>query len=534
MHARRAKGIIAAGHPCTVEAGVELLEEGGNAVDAAVAGAFASMVCEPMLTDIGGGGYMLTASDATQTVYDFFVRAPQMPQTSDSDLDFHEITIDFRGTEQRFHVGLGAAAVPGNIAGLCTAHRREGKLPLERVIEPAIRLAQSGVEVTPAMEVILAVIGPIFLRDPVLARAVSRSGEFLRAGDIMHYSHVLPVLEAVARDGEESFYRGDIAASIVQHCAANGGLITRNDLAGYTPSISRPVKRSVRGHQLLLNGPPSTGGILVAFMLRIVDYALQKSSSKPDITTCLAMTQHICNQARKALLDPMMEEGVHTDPLETQGVIAEYGDRLVEAFQGASLSDRGGLSPPVRGNTTHISVIDRMGNTAAITTSNGEGSGCLVPGVGVHLNNMLGEEDLNPLGFHRVPQGESLPSMMCPMAILHPQGGKTVLGSGGSNRIRSALFQVAYRMLFEEESIGKAVESPRMHVENGVIQAESGLETGALQKMVAQGLHLNQWTTTNLYFGGVHGVSTSADGTMTGRGDDRRGGCCQTLLSEED
>ena len=484
---------------------MEVLSDGGNAVDAAIAGAFASMVCEPMLTDIGGGGYMLTSSSTDQTVYDFFVRAPQMPAPGEPNLDFQEITIDFRGTEQRFHVGLGAAAVPGNIAGLCTAHRREGQLPLSRVIEPAIRLARSGVEVTTAMEVILAVIGPIFMRDPVLAQAVSRNGEFLKAGETMHYGHVLPVLEAVAREGENSFYRGDIAATIAEHCASNGGLITREDLSDYTTRISRPIQRSVRGHQLLLNGPPSTGGILVAFMLRIVDFALARSGQQHAATTCLALSQHICNLARKTLLDPLMEEGVQSDPLEDPKVVEEYGTLLLDALNGAPLALDASNEANTRGNTTHISVIDQHGNTAAITTSNGEGSGCMVPGVGVHLNNMLGEEDLNPLGFHRVPQGESLPSMMCPMAIVHPEGGKTVLGSGGSNRIRSALFQVAYRMLFEGESITRSVEAPRMHVENGLIQAESGLETPKLHQMVQQGLELNQWTTTNLYFGGVHG-----------------------------
>ena len=535
MGARHGEGIISAGHPVTVEAGLEILKAGGNAVDAAVAAAFTSMVAEPMLTDIGGGGYMLTSSSSGDCVYDFFVRGPGFGSGLSPDaLDFREIEIDFRGTTQRFHVGLGAAAVPGNVSGLCTAHEREGSLPLSEVIAPALHHARTGVVVTEALAFILEVIGPIFQTDPTLNSVVTRDNRLLQAGDVMDYSHVAPVLEILAREGSNAFYRGDIAAKIATYCEENGGLITREDLAKYSTHIYKPIVREVGGHTLRLNGPPATGGALVAFMLQLCEGLKGfESMSHQEDTRLRALAMHVANLARAKYIDPLMGKGLTRDPLDDSEILETYRSMLRSMFYDGAHIDDSSPEPTLPGNTTHISVIDKNGNAAAITTSNGEGSGCLVPECGVHLNNMLGEEDLNPLGFHLTPAGGSLPSMMCPMIIDGKDGGRAVLGSGGSNRIRTALFQTAYWMMFKKQSVTEAILTPRMHVEKGLIQAESGISETGLESLSAQGLEVNRWSTTNLYFGGVHGVASYGDGTLEGHGDPRRGGRSGTLVSED-
>ena len=300
MNSHRSGGIISAGHPVTVSAGLEILEAGGNAVDAAVGAAFTSMVAEPMLTDIGGGGYMLTASPGTKTVYDFFVRAPGFGiQTPRETLDFREIEIDFRGTTQRFHVGLGAAAVPGNVSGLCTAHEREGRLPLSEILAPALHHARQGVTVTEELAFILEIIGPIFLLDPLLKKAVSKDGQFLKPGEVMDYSHVHPLLEAISRDGAQGFYGGDVAAAIEKASLSSGGLISREDLSRYKTRIAAPLTRGVAGHQLFLNGPPATGGALVAFMLQLCEAVNHHEALSPqEETRLLGLAMHVCNQAR--------------------------------------------------------------------------------------------------------------------------------------------------------------------------------------------------------------------------------------------
>ena len=233
---------------------------------------------------------------------------------------------------------------------------------------------------------------------------------------------------------------------------------------------------------------------------------------------------HVCNQARVKYVDPLMGAGYQEDTLDDPEILRSYQAQLLEAFEGGAPVPNGDGETKLPGNTTHISVLDREGNAAAITTSNGEGSGYVVPGTGIHMNNMLGEEDLNPRGFHLVPPGESLPSMMCPMLITGAGGKASVLGSGGSNRIRTALFQTAYRMMFRGMALEEAVLAPRMHVEAGVVQAESGVSEEGLKDLKNAGLEVNQWSTTNLYFGGVHGVVQTREGTFSGQGDPRRGG----------
>jgi gamma-glutamyltranspeptidase/glutathione hydrolase len=519
-------GIIAAGHPVTVSTGLEILEAGGNAVDAAVGAAFTSMIAEPMLTDAGGGGYMLTSSGRESHVYDFFVRAPGRGlKEKPENLDFREVEIDFRGTTQRFHVGIGAAAVPGNIHGLCTAHAREGSLPLSEVIAPAIRHAKAGIPVTSELAFILEIIGPIFMMDPLLRSVVAPQGRFLEVGDILDYSHVAPLLEEVSRHGAQSFYRGDIAASIAKASQERGGLLTLEDLAQYETRIGTPLKRRVAGRSLLLNGPPATGGALVAFSLQLCEALKNHEHLTPEAQTeLLGAAMFTCNEARATHVDPLMGKHYTSDSLDDPALLEKYRDHFLRQIESGQ---RVGSAQPERklpGNTTHISVLDSFGNAAAITTSNGEGSGFVVPGCGVHLNNMLGEEDLNPKGFHLYEPGESLPSMMCPMIIDGPGTARTVLGSGGSNRIRTALFQSAYRQIFAGEDLQSSILAPRLHLEDQIFQAESGVSTRGLETLKKGDLAVNQWSTTNLYFGGVHGVSRSEHGVFSAQGDPRRGG----------
>jgi len=390
---------------------------------------------------------------------------------------------------------------------------------------PAIRHARNGVTVTDELGFILEIIGPIFMLDPLLKKAVSVDGRFLKPGETMDYSHVTPLLEAISRQGAAAFYKGDVAAAMEAASREFGGLLSREDLAQYNTIISAPLTRKVAGHELSLNGPPATGGALVAFMLQLCEAVKDHKSLSPgDETRLLALAMHVCNEARAKYVDPLMGAGYHEDTLDNPKILRLYQEKLLDAFYEGKTAPTGPADPRVAGNTTHISVLDGEGNAAAVTTSNGEGSGFMVPGCGIHLNNMLGEEDLNPRGFHLVPPGESLPSMMCPMLIDGSDGSRGVLGSGGSNRIRTALFQTTYRMMFKGSSLKEAVLAPRMHVEGGIVQAESGVAALGLEQLKSAGFHINQWSTTNLYFGGVHGVVRDTNGTLMGQGDPRRGG----------
>ncbi len=174
--------------------------------------------------------------------------------------------------------------------------------------------------------------------------------------------------------------------------------------------------------------------------------------------------------------------------------------------------------------TTQISVADTHGNLASLTLSNGEGSSYVLPGSGIMLNNMLGEEDLNPSGFHRMPPGIRLASMMTPAIARLADGGQIALGSGGSNRIRSAILQVLTNVLEFDMSLEQAVNAPRLHLEHNHLNVEPGFSSAALQALEAEWPGIEQWPDTNLFFGGVHAVARLASGKFRAAGDPRRGG----------
>jgi gamma-glutamyltranspeptidase/glutathione hydrolase len=178
------------------------------------------------------------------------------------------------------------------------------------------------------------------------------------------------------------------------------------------------------------------------------------------------------------------------------------------------------------GSTTHIAVLDRDGWACSVTCSSGSCSGVFVPGTGLHLNNMLGEQDLNPLGFHQHPPGRRMPSMMAPTAVLRDGVAELVLGSAGSNRIRSAILQTIVRVVDLGQRAGAAVEAPRVHFEDGVVYAEPGVDTAPLERA---GRAIARFRERNLFFGGVQAVERDSFGEFWGGGDPRRGGVAITV-----
>jgi gamma-glutamyltranspeptidase/glutathione hydrolase len=206
----------------------------------------------------------------------------------------------------------------------------------------------------------------------------------------------------------------------------------------------------------------------------------------------------------------------------------EFAEALHRDGMEAGFLDPVGLdlaAADLLGSTTHIAVMDAAGSCASVTCSNGSGSGVLVPGTGVILNNMLGEEDLNPLGFHRIQPGRRVPSMMAPTVVLRDGEIVLGLGSAGSNRIRSAILQTVVRAVEQRMPVAAAVAAPRLHFEAGTVQAEPGIDPAALERLEGRGLAVVRWPAINLFFGGVQAVARDPrTGALSGGGDPRRGG----------
>jgi gamma-glutamyltranspeptidase / glutathione hydrolase len=480
------KGVVAAGHPLTTEAGAQVLREGGNAVDAAVGAMLTSFVAEPLLTGLGAGGYMLVAGGAAEpALLDFFVEAPA-PARGGAGAELQAVDVSFGDAVQVFHIGPASCGVYGAPAGVCEAIAQWGSVPLADLVAPAAQLAREGVVLNAGQAYVAEILADLLTSTPECAALWAPAGRVLREGELLRNPELGDALARLGEEGAEPFYRGDVAKAVCEWLRARGGALDEEDLAGYSAIMREPVRVRYRDREVLTNPPPSAGGTLLAYALALLDRG-------PTPPTLGAVMEAMA--AAQAERTPEFVEGLDEDG-------------FAERFLAARL-----------GSTTHISVLDRDGRACSATCTNGEGSGVVVPGTGMHINNMMGEEDLNPLGFHRHPPGRRLPSMMAPTAVLRDEEVELVLGSAGSNRIRSALLQTIVGVVDHELSVRAAVDAPRVHFEDGILYHEPGVELEALPA----GVQAVKFGARNLFFGGVQAVQRR-DRRLAGAGDPRRGG----------
>ena len=522
--AMQAKGAIAAGHPETAAAAAAILGEGGNAFDAVLAGLLAAVVAEPVLNSLGGGGFLLARRrqrDGQTILYDFFAHTPKrrLPVRGG---EFFPILADFGTAQQEFHIGMASMATPGTVKGLFRVHGDLASMPMARIIEPAVALARNGVRVNRLQAYIFGIVEKIYtVNDACRAVYGSRrnSGGPIGEGELFTLPDFAATLQALATEGEDLFYRGEIARRIVGDCHDGGGALRDEDLRDYRVMVRRPLELAHGGARLFANPPPSTGGILVAFALELLGEAGLKSAGFGSARHLerLATAMMLTNKAR---IDSRLNEADPEDAAETL-----LNPEFLETYRRLVLG-----RPAARRGTTHISVIDAKGNAAALSLSNGEGSGYIVPGTGIMMNNMLGEEDINPSGFHQWPEDTRMSSMMAPCLLVDSGGGMTVFGSGGSNRIRTAVLQVILNLLEFGMSIEEAVTSPRIHFENGLLSIESGFRKSQVKALLKAFPSHKLWPETNLFFGGVHSVRFDPrQGRFEGVGDPRRGGVALTV-----
>jgi gamma-glutamyltranspeptidase/glutathione hydrolase len=509
------KGAVAAGHRLTAEAGAEILRQGGNAVDAAVSAVLTSFAVESPLTGLGAGGFMLVHADGEDALLDFFVEVPGRGG-ADHRADLVPVSVLFDETPQVFNIGAASCGVPGTPAGLAEALRRFGSLPMSELARPAISYARDGVAVTAGQAYIFTVLEPILVEYAETRELYAPAGRMLREGELFRFGDLADALELYAAEGAEPFYRGDVARAISGWVSERGGTLGPDDLAAYEPIARQPVSARFRGHDVLTNPPPSSGGLLVALCLELLE-RLGSAGAEEVVAAMAEANRTRTEEFHAGLYDASYPERF----LDGDRLDALAGELTTG---GGPLAD-GGRSPGGAGSTTHITVVDSAGRCASVTCSNGTGSGMLAPGTGVHVNNMLGEEDLNPLGFHALPPGRRLTSMMAPTLVLRDGELEAGLGSAGSNRIRSAILQVILRLVADGLPVQDAVDAGRLHFEEGVVQAEPGVDEAALARLEERGIAVARWRRKNLFFGGAHAVARDPQsGEFRGGGDPRRGG----------
>ncbi|MEE2788344.1 MAG: gamma-glutamyltransferase [Myxococcota bacterium] len=512
-------GIVSAGDIQTARAGAIALERGGNAIDAAVAASLAAFVCEVALCGPVGGGVMVAKlADGTQHAVDFFGRTPGLGLRSRPELDFGEATIDFGVASQSFKVGRGAAAIGLALPGLLEIHHRWGQIPLSEVAEPAIILGRQGFVVGAPMAYILRLISAIFSWTPE-SKALCYVGDRLPTdGDRLFNHGLASVLETVARQPSE--VRGVYAQFAREFGPSRGGLITSADLDRMAVDFHQPIETTMNGWSFATMPPPSTGGCLIGLGLRLLEGIGERCEAfSEDYYRTMVDVQRRLLEVRTHDFDTQIREGDYLNRLLSKEFVDELSQRtLVDAA----------LEPshPL-GSTTQISAMDDAGGVVALTLTNGEGCGCVLSGTGIQVNNLLGEADINPRGFHVDPPGLAMSTMMAP-SVVHRGADRFALGSGGSNRLRNAIMMTVTNLIEFGLSPRTSVDSGRVHLE----RAEHGFElnfegaehSAALRSSLASLYDRHtEFPGRNMFFGGVHSVF-NLNGTLSGIGDPRRGG----------
>ena len=456
---------MAAGHPATVEAGLEALEAGGSAADAAVAAGLASCVAETVMTGLLGGGHAIYYDAITGEArnLDCFVAAPGLEAPAGRRAELVELEVPF-GTELvRYAIGVASFGVPGLPAGFGALHAAHGRLPWERLVEPALRLARDGVDFPAAHAACLQMLEPVMtLNDG--APIYTPGGELLAAGGRLRQPGLVRALELVAEEGPDSAYDGSIGNALLRLMDERSGLVTRADLEAYEAEWSPPA---------------------------VVPYAGTKLLTRTGL----------------APLD---------EPLEVLPTLAglDAAERALALVHALDLPDAGG-------NTTNLVVVDAEGSACVLTSSLGLGAGEWLPRLDLHLNSMLGESDL--IRGELAP-GERMGSMMLPSLALDADGLAFAGGAAGGTRLRSALVQVLAGTLDEGLDPGAAVERPRLHPADGVVHLEPGFDDDVVAALEQAGYAVRAWPDRHHYFGGVSVVTRAG-----AAGDPRRSGAAASL-----
>ena len=471
---------ISCGHELTAEAADHILRLGGTAIDAAIAAFTTSWIVEPCMSGPGGGAFATVLHEDKVFCLDAFANTPKSKRPA-KDTQLIPVEVDFGNAVDLFYTGYGSCAIPGAIKGIFELHKLGGSIPMKQLMEHAIHCAKQGAKLNPFQHYDLFLLSEIIKQSERGTEIFFRNGKLAEIGSIILMPNLADFLDYVSREGPDAFYQGEVAHSIASDSDQNGGNITIEDLQSYQPNLSKPRKIKVQDHQLFTQDIPSVGGKMLRDFIGYLDHDGTYSS-----LSVLNSLQYLRQRKKQGYYDV---------------------DRLIT----------GGLKS---GGTSHLNVIDSKGNAVSMSMSIGEGSGCMVRGTDIHMNNMLGEESLLPNGIHTWVENSRMASMMSPCLLTNSSHNSVIaLGSGGASRIPTMIGQVIYHMTSGQMNIKDAVEYPRVHLHNEKWEVEPDFSKGVVFNLE----NWNVWNEQSLYFGGVHGASKSDD-QFRAHGDQRRDG----------
>ncbi|MCF8238269.1 MAG: gamma-glutamyltransferase [Saprospiraceae bacterium] len=484
---------IAAGHQETANAASIVLEDGGNAFDAAVAAYWAACTAEPCMASAGAGGFALVHPVGQKPVLvDFFCQTPM--GSPNPAVPFHPLVVDFGDSTETFYIRSGSIAIPGAVAGMFHLQEKYGTRPMSVLAEPGVHLGKRGVPLNKFQAYDLFLLKE-FMGDTEKGRSLFyKEGRVKRTGEVIALPQWADYLDDLSRKDARSFYCDEPAKHLIRD---HEGHLQVNDLSTYQVIERQPLHVHFLDHDIWTNPAPSMGGMLLGLML--TDMNRWPLEDLADPIRFQPRWDQMCSNLRK------------------NGIRPETLAALLSQWQ---TSDE--LPPQAWQGTSHISVVDHAGNAIALTFSIGEGSGYFIPGTDIHMNNMLGEPALLPDGPFTWTQNVRLGSMMAPTVMASKDRESwTAMGSGGAGRIPFMLAQVINRMVAGGLHVPDAVQAPRSHRDDQSLHMEPGFPDRVYHQVYTA--PVNPWQKASLFFGGVHAVNWHGD-QQEACGDERREG----------
>jgi gamma-glutamyltranspeptidase/glutathione hydrolase len=547
------KAMVAAAHPLAARAGVQVLKEGGNAIDALVAVQMALNVVEPQSSGLGGGCFIVYYDAKSGKTYCVDGREETPAATRREDF------LDARGRVVADPMTGGASVgVPGTVAAMWLAHGRWGKLPMARVMEPAIRLAEDGTGVTPRLRVSIAANQKRFLRFPASKKLfLHDDGSVPELGELRKNPELAATFRLLAEQGPKVFYEGEVGRDVVKavrEAPVLPGKMSADDLKGYRAVYREPVRFTYRGNEVVSAPPPGSGGITLGLMLGALegeDVAKRKAGSVEEIDR-LARAGAVAFADRNAYLGDQ-------DWSPSLDMRALLKPDFVKARREAALALRPGEKAEPGGrpaveasregeHTTHFSIIDAERNVISCTTTieNGMGCGLVVPGRGFLLNNELTDFDLDrptgpnaldaargprrtALGDEKTVGGKRPRSSMAPVIVFRDGKPWLTAGSPGGSRIIGIVAQLLVNVIDHDMDVQQAINAPRVNAQNGPLSLEVLYSN---RKELEDALRRRGWKVQGqkpMYeaWGGAHGIRVRPDGTLEGGADPRREGAAR-------
>ena len=526
-HAEGKNGVVAAANPEASKIGVEVMKKGGNAVDAAVATAFAISVFEPNASGIGGGGFMLIrmAKTGKTVVIDYREKAPAKATP-----DMFVLDENGKVVNDEITVGGKASGVPGTVAGLLTALEKYGTMKRADVMAPAIKYAGEGIIVSKNLEGIIQDNYEKLVKFDAASEVYLKDGLPYEAGDRLVNKDLAATLTKISKEGKKAFYEGEIAKKIADEVQKQGGLMTVEDLKNYTIEEREPVVGKYRDYTIISCPPASSGGTHIVQLLNMVEnYDLKAmGDNTPE-------SWHIWAESMKQAFADRAEYMGDTAYVKVplKGLTSkEYAKEVVKKIDLEKAGKDIKIGDPSKyesGSTTHFSVMDKDGNMVAVTQTINYffGSGVVVPGTGIMMNNEMDDFVPQKNMKNSIEGGKRPLSSMSPTLVLDPKNRPLMtIGSPGATRIIPAVALTISNVIDHGMTLQEAINAPRIaQFQSGKLNAEGRMSFESYNKLQEMGHEINLRGTYDNYFGGVQGIMMDYDTkTLQGGADPRRDG----------